>query len=191
MQFPFTAMKTPFYCLLWAAALLPASVAAQAPAQVATSPSERLKPLLFLEGQWKGQGWIMLGPGKRSEFNQTETVEQKLEGSIIAIEGRGTDTKDDKRVIHHAFATMAYDAPSGTYRMRAYKADGSYLDALATVNANGSVSWGFAMPKMGQVRFTMELNGKGQWHETGEFSPDGTKWFPNFEMTLDKVSKKG
>ena len=179
-------METISTCLLWAVALLPATVSAQ------TTPpaSEKLKPLPFLEGQWKGQGWIMLGPGKRSEFNQTETVEQKLEGSIMAIEGRGTDSKDDKRVIHHAFATMAFDAPSGTYRMRAYKADGGYIDALAVVNPNGSVSWGFDMPKMGKVRFTMELNGKGQWHETGEFSPDGTKWYPNFEMTLDKVGEK-
>lgn len=179
-------MKTFSTCLLWAAALLPATVSAQ----TAPVASEKIKPLLFLEGQWKGQGWIMLGPGKRSEFNQTETVERKLEGSIIAIEGRGTDSKDDKRVIHHAFATMAYDAPTGTYRMRAYKADGNYIDALATVNPNGSVSWGFDMPKMGKVRFTMELNAKGQWHETGEFSPDGAKWYPNFEMTLDKVAKK-
>ena len=29
---------------------------------------------------------------------------------------------------------------SGTYRMRAYKADGSYIDALAKLNDNGSVS---------------------------------------------------
>ncbi|MDB5233629.1 MAG: hypothetical protein JWR44_622 [Hymenobacter sp.] len=179
-------MKPIYTCLLWAGALLPATVSAQ----TAPSASDKIKPLLFLEGQWKGQGWIMLGPGKRSEFNQTESVERRLEGGILTIEGRGTDLQDAKRVIHHAFATMAYDAPSSTYRMRAYKADGSYIDALATVNANGSVSWGFDMPKMGKVRFTMELNAKGQWHETGEFSPDGTRWFPNFEMTLDKVARK-
>ena len=118
---------------------------------------------------------MMLGPGKRSEFNQTETVERKLEGSIIAIEGRGTDSKDANRVIHHAFATMAYDAPLGAHRMRAYKADGNYIDALTTVNPNGSVSGGFDMPKMGEVRFTMGLNAKGQWHEVGEVSPDGTR----------------
>ena len=132
----------------------------------------------------------MLGPGKRNEFNQTETVEQKLGGSIIAIEGRNTNAQDAKRAIHHAFATMAYDAPTATHRMRAYKADGNHINALATVNPNGSVSWGFDMPKMGKVRFTMELNAKGQWHETGEFSPDGTKWYPNVGMTLDKTGKK-
>ncbi|GAA4358972.1 hypothetical protein GCM10023185_25130 [Hymenobacter saemangeumensis] len=179
-------MKTLYTLLLTAGTLLPAV----GRAQTTPTAAERIKPLLFLEGQWKGRGWIMLGPGQRSEFNQTEKVEQKLGGSIIAIEGRGTDPNDDKRVIHHAFATMAYDAPSGTHRMRAYKADGSYIDALATVNPNGSVSWGFDMPKAGKVRFTMELNSKGQWHETGEFSPDGTKWFPNFEMTLDKVKSE-
>jgi hypothetical protein len=185
-------MKSLYTCLLWTATLLPAAVSAQTvPVAPTEKPGDKLKPLLFLEGQWKGRGWIVLGPGKRSEFNQTETVERKLEGSIITIEGRGTDMQDASRVIHHAFATMAFDKPSGTYRMRAYKADGSYIDALAKVNDNGSVSWGFEMPKMGQVRFTMELNAKGQWHETGEFSPDGTKWYQNFEMTLDKVAKKG
>ena len=158
-------------------------------AQTTPAASEKLKPLLFLEGQWKGLGWIMLGPGKRSEFNQTETVEHTPEGSLIAIEGRGTDKQDNSRVINHAFATMAQTKPGGTYRMRACKFDGSFIDALAKLNDNGSVSWGFEMPCMGQVRFTMELNAKGQGHEIGEFSPDGTKWFQNFEMTLDKVKK--
>ena len=97
--------KLPYSCLVGAATLLPVA----ATAQTTPAASEKLKPLLFLDGQWKGLGWIMLGPGKRSEFNQTETVERTLEGSLIAIEDRGTDKQDNSRVINHAFAAMAHD----------------------------------------------------------------------------------
>ncbi|MBG8555131.1 hypothetical protein [Hymenobacter guriensis] len=155
----------------------------------APTAAARLQPFLFLEGDWQGEGWIQLGPSKKSEFVQTETVRRKLGGSILTIEGLGVDKANPQRTIHNAFATIAYDAVSGTYRMRAYRADGAYTDALATLNADGSMTWGFEFPAAGKVRFTIRLNEQGQWHEKGEFSRDGAQWYQNFEMTLRKVSK--
>lgn len=178
--------------LLLALLGLPCFAAAQSPAAkpaaaAAPAADDKLKPLAFLAGKWQGEGWIMLGPGQKSFFVQTETVEPRLGGRILTIEGRGTDKANPQRVIHHAFATLAYDAPSGTYRMRAYKADGAYTDALATLNADGSMTWGFAIPNAGQVRFNIRQNAQGQWFETGEFSRDGQQWMQNFEMTLSRA----
>lgn len=176
-------------CFLVLAALLFAQLGfAQTPTPTA---SARLQPFLFLEGDWRGEGWIQMGPGKKSEFIQTETVRRKLDGSILTIEGLGVDKTNPTRTIHNAFATVAYDTPSGTYRMRAYKADGAYTDALATLNADGSMTWGFDYPGAGKVRFTIGLNSGGQWVERGEFSRDGVQWLQNFAMTLTKVSKPG
>ncbi len=42
-------------------------------------------------GTWTGSGWMMLGPGQRAEFNQTETVKKKLDGTLITIDGDGRD----------------------------------------------------------------------------------------------------
>ena len=49
-----------------------------------------------------------------------------------------------------------------------------------------TVQW--SIPTPGQnIRFTMNLNEKDQWLETGEFSPDGNKWMKFFEMKLQRV----
>ena len=159
-------------------------------AQPAAAPAPpKVQPFLFLEGDWQGAGWIQLGPGQRSEFNQTETVRRKLGGNLLTIEGLGLDKANPQRTIHNAFATVAFEAASNTFRMRAYRADGAYTDALATPAASGQgFVWGFDYPGPGKVRFTIGLDAKGQWHEVGEFSRDGTQWVQNFEMTLHRVA---
>ena len=38
------------------------------------------------------------------------------------------------------------------------------------------------------MKFTIRQNDKGQWYEMGEVSSDnGSTWFQNFEMLLNKV----
>ena len=156
-----------FALLAWAAQAQPATPTNAAPC---------VQPFLFLEGDWQGAGWTQLGPGARSEFNQTESVRRKLGGNLLTIEAMGLDKANAKRIIHNAFATMAFDAVSNTFRMRAYRADGAYTDALATPAADGkSFVWGFDYPGAGKVRCTIGLDAQGQWHEVGEFSRDGTQ----------------
>ena len=40
---------------------------------------DAIADVLFMEGVWKGTGWVMLGD-KKQEFNETETVTKKLNG---------------------------------------------------------------------------------------------------------------
>ncbi len=116
------------FCFLLIIGLL----ARTAGAQPATPAPPKVQPFLFLEGDWQGAGWIQLAPGQRSEFTQTETVRRKLGGNLLTIEGLGLDKANPQRTIHNAFATVAFDAATNTFRMRAYRADGAYTDALAT-----------------------------------------------------------
>ena len=70
--------------------------------------------------------------------------------------------------------------------MRAYRADGQFIDAWIKPG-EGGLTWSFDIPGMGTMRYTMRINEKGQWHEIGEMSRDsGTTWNQFFEMTLDK-----
>ena len=65
---------------------------------------------------------------QRSSFVQTEKVESKLNGLLLAIDGLGIDSKSDSlhpRTVHSAFAVFSYD--SGMFEMRAYRADGAYM----------------------------------------------------------------
>jgi hypothetical protein len=143
---------------------------------------ERVKAL---QGEWKGTGWIMLGPGQRSEFNQRETVSSKLNGLVVTIDGLGKDAKVADRTVHQAFAVISYDADKPAYRFSTYTADGRNLDAEATVGDNTLV-WGFSAP-YGKIRYTITF-GANEWHEVGERErPDapGT-WSKFFEMNLTK-----
>lgn len=148
---------------------------------------EKMKSLQFLAGDWEGDGWISFGPDQVHQFNQTEKVQYKLEGAILMIEGKGIDknsTPENQRIIHMAFAILNYDQHKQTYLIRAYKANGQYVDSDVKVGEN-SLVWGFEISQ-GKVKYIIKINEKGQWHEVGQFSRDGENWVKNFEMTLNK-----
>jgi hypothetical protein len=172
--------------LLIVALCVPTAAFPQAPDSVAAGA---LKRVAFLEGKWKGSGWVVLGPGKKETFNQTEDV--KRVGSLITIEGTGTPTDAGKTggaAVHRAFGVIFFDATEKKLKMHAYK-DGKFVAADVSFMPGGSFFWGFDLPDgRGKVRYIIRLNESKQWHEIGEFSSDGGQtWRQNFEMTLDKV----
>ena len=158
---------------------------AQAPSP--TAQLEEMKKINFLEGQWRGEGWIMLGPNHKETFKQSEVVQSKLGGVTILVEGLGKSTDGSERVVHNALAVISYDQQKKGYRFSAYKADGQAIDAEATFSKDALV-WGFK-DQRGATRFTIKLTEKGEWNEVGEFSPDGKNWFKFFEMTLQRIKQ--
>jgi hypothetical protein len=147
-----------------------------------------MKSLDFLAGRWKGEGWIALGPGRRAEFAVEETVQGRLGGLVVLIEGLGR-TKggaNDGAVSHNALATVAYDEAAGQFRFRAYQMEGRYVDSEARVG-DRSLEWGFDDARGGRVRFTIRVDDAGRWVEVGEYMRDATTWQKFFEMTLRRV----
>jgi len=74
--------------ILWIALLCISSVAALAQTP-ASGQRVEMKKLDWLVGHWKGTGWMQMGPQGRKEFTITETVEGKLDGLVLVIEGQG------------------------------------------------------------------------------------------------------
>lgn len=176
-------------CCIWVLTLTLSALAQAPPGGMASR--DEMKKIAFLIGKWKGEGTIMTGPGAKHSAIINEEISPKLDGLVLMIEGKGIDKNspsDAPRVVHHAFATLSYDASAKKFVMRAYLRDGRYVNADAALNDKGALVWGFELPGIGKVRYTIVVNAKGQWHEIGEFSRDGTTWMQNFEMTLDKVS---
>ena len=51
-----------------------------------------MKKLDWLVGHWKGTGWMQMGPQGRKEFTITETIQGKLDGLVLVIEGQGNSS---------------------------------------------------------------------------------------------------
>lgn len=51
--------------------------------------SEKMKPFTTWIGEWRGEGSMRPGPGPAQKSSVHETIQAKLEGSILLIEGIG------------------------------------------------------------------------------------------------------
>src|SRR5687768_13637908 len=131
----------------------PVAALAQTPA---SGQRAEMKKLDWLVGHWKGTGWMQVGPQGRKEFTQTETIQGKLDGLVLIIEGQGK-SKVDGSTVHTALAFVSYDAASKTFRWRAFTAEGRQTDTVAMVGDN-TLEWGLEIPHRGQMRYTIKLN---------------------------------
>lgn len=154
---------------------------AQAPNAVELKKTE-MKKLDKMAGQWKGSGWIQRGP-QRETFTGTETVQKKLDGLALLVEGKFANAEG--KVIHETLAVLSCDDKMSGYKFATYLANG--ITGLQDFKVVGDhYEWGFEIPSAGTVRYMIRID-YTSWLEVGEFSRDGKLWFQNFEMKLNKV----
>jgi len=157
-------------------------------AATATAADE-MKKLDWWLGEWSGEAWIQMGPGKPETILQTERVQAKAGGSVIVVDGLGRKKLENGAagdVVHEAFAVLTWDDAKKAYTFDAYTARQGHVAATLDLTGETSATWGFTTPQGGKIRYTINLTDKGQWHEIGEFSRDGAQWMKFFEMTLVK-----
>lgn len=167
--------------------------AASAVAQPPAPPNKaEMKKLDFLVGKWKGDATVMMGPKDTKTLTQTEDVQFKLNGTVLLVEGVGREKlpgKDGDAVLFNALGVISYDAAAKKHKIKAYRMEGQSVDADLTVTDKGFI-WGFKEPQRGfEVKYTMTLTPKGEWHEIGEYSLDGKTWTKIIEMTLTRVKE--
>src|SRR6185295_20388223 len=113
-------------------------------------------------------GWIDFGQGQR-RFTETESVQSKLGGQVLLIEGLGKTNVDGKETditVHNAIALVSYDEKTKTFRFNAHQAAGRSVDCEARVTES-TIEWGFADERAGTIRFTIKLTDSGKWFEIG------------------------
>lgn len=155
--------------------------AQQPPSHSVEAQREAMRKLEFLAGHWSGPVTIVRGPGEPLRLTQTETVQFKLDGLVLFIEGKSTGA--DGKAQFEALATIAYDEEAGKYRIRAYN-DGHYLDTELTVQPDG-FTWGFQSGPAHIVN-TMRLTPQGQWQETTEVTMGNSPPRRSVDMLLDR-----
>lgn len=140
-----------------------------------------VKKLESMVGKWQGSGWIM-HEGKRETFTGSETVQRKLDGLAILVEGKFANPEG--RVIHETLAVLSYNAKDSKYNFRTYLATGTSGEHELKLLPD-AFEWGFQIPA-GTIRYTIKT-ANDVWSEIGEFSKDGKSWIKFFEMNLNKV----
>lgn len=159
--------------------LLGLSATAQEVPDVAAQ-KEAMKKLSFLAGTWSGEGTVyqQKGPVK---LQQTESVQFKLDGLLLVVEGTGRNAAGD--VVFRALATVSYDDAARAYRFRSYN-EGRYLDTDLKVVDQG-FEWGYQAGPA-KMTFTMALTPKGEWSETGQVVIGGNPPRKTMEMVVRK-----
>jgi hypothetical protein len=180
-----TPMKTARKLTLSAGLTLVAIIGVFAAEQPTSKEIQRreMKKLDWFVGHWKGTGWIQMGPQGRHEFTQTETIEAKLDGLVLIIEGLGK-AKEDGSTVHTALAFVSYDPHANKFRWHAFTPEGQ-IDTEAKVGTD-TLEWTLQIPQRGRMRYLITRNEKGEWIEVGEMIQDDQKRHKFFEMTLRK-----
>ncbi len=125
-----------------------------------------MKKLAFLVGEWSGEASVLRGPGQFAELTQTESVQYKLEGLLLLIEGVGR-TKSDGKLSLQALALISFDDEAGAFRMRAFN-DGRWLETeVKLADAGKSISWGFTLGEF-KTATVLRINENGEWTEHAE-----------------------
>lgn len=152
---------------------------------------EKMKQFAFWEGRWQGEGSTQMGPGPAKKSTVDETLQFKLDGTVMLIEGIGkaTDPQTNQmQVVHHAMAILSYDPANNQYKFQTYLKDGRSTPALLNIIEENKYEWGFDVPN-GKIKYLITIDpAKKTWNEIGQFSNDnGTTWMKFFEMNLRKV----
>jgi hypothetical protein len=158
---------------------------AEAPPSTVPGQLKAMQACSFLAGKWAGEGWIGMDEGQRKRFHETESIDMKLGGLVLLIQGHGTD--DAGRTVHAALATLSFDMQDQQYHFRAHEDMGHYIDSTAQCR-DKVMTWSLPAGP-GKILYTIALNAKGQWHETGTFTVPGQPERPMFEMTLERASE--
>jgi hypothetical protein len=148
---------------------------------------EHLKPFSYLIGNWKGTATIQQRGGEPIKVNQEEKISWQLDSMLIQIEGIGKDPLTNKKTFH-AYGLIFYNATTQQVGMKSFTMDGRQADAYFKALTGNQFEWGFDIAdNRGKIKYTITISEKEKsWYEKGEFSQDGTKWFPIMSMNLVK-----
>jgi len=141
----------------------------------------------LMVGEWAGEGWIAMGPEGPKRFTSAETVESRLDGLVLIIEGVHESLEEANRgeIVHHAVAVLSWNDGEGVYDFRSHLATGRSGEFKGRFQ-DGAFVWGMEIPGR-TLRYTITIDDTDRWSEVGESSTDGTTWRKFFEMTLRRV----
>jgi hypothetical protein len=146
---------------------------------------EQMNKLSIMSGNWEGNSWTINQKGEKKEGTTVENISFKLDSTLLILEGLGKNESGE--IVHNAFAIISYNIQENKYLMKAYLSTGSATDAdFEVIAPNKSFTWWYKDGRGGTIKFTLEFE-ENSWHEKGEYSQNGEKWFEFFGMDLNRI----
>lgn len=149
---------------------------------------QEMQKLSYFVGKWKGEAIAKQRNGPDTKVAQEENIQYKLDNTLLLIEGTGRNPVNTSEIVFNALAIVTYDEAAKAFKFRSHLKDGSQTDAYFKIVGENHFEWGFDVPNNAKIRYYIELDPKAKtWNETGEYSPDGTTWYPFIELKLTKL----
>jgi len=160
------------------------SVLAQSPAP--ENHKQEMQKLAYMAGKWKGEASIRQPNGALIQVSQEEDIQFKLDGTILMVEGTGRN--EEGNVVFNAIGIISYNPDTKSFGMKSHLLDGKQTDAYFKIQTENNFEWGFTLANNARIRYNIIMNPQeNSWKEKGEYSPDGTTWYPFMEMNLTKL----
>ena len=173
--------------LTFAALSLSIALAGTAPAQPADPAAlkaeqvEKLKPLAWMDGVWRGDA-VTQTPSGEKRVTQTERIGPFLGGTVKVIEGRGYNP--DGTVGFNAFGTVVYNPAASKYEFHAFS-EGRAGVFKFEPTADGYI-WESPAGGPAIIRYTASFKDK-TWTEIGEYVSPGAPARQFFKMSLRRI----
>lgn len=149
---------------------------------------QEMQKLAYMAGKWSGEASMRRGNTPPVKVLQEENIQFKLDGTILLIEGTGRSTEAGNPIVFNALAVISYNQYTKQFNMKSHVMDGNSTEAYFKIVGENHFEWGFETPQKAKIRYDIVLNPSDKsWVEKGEYSPDGTTWYPFIEMKLTKV----
>lgn len=149
---------------------------------------QEMQKLAYMAGKWSGEANIRRGNTPPVKVLQEENVQFKLDGTILLIEGTGRSPEAGNPIVFNALAIISYNQHTKEFKMRSHVMDGNSMEAYFKIVGENHFEWGFETPQKAKIRYDIVLNPSDKsWIEKGEYSPDGSTWYPFIEMKLTKL----
>lgn len=152
------------------------------------SRQDAMKRFELWIGRWTGSGWSIDATGRRTEFDLSETVQPRVGGTVLLVEGQGTAKPGNGNIVvtHDGLSLFYYDEHTARYRWSGHELTAGTVDTEVTP-VPGGLQWSIRAGGSGAaVRFTIRFD-KNAWHEVGEAGADGKTWSKFMEMNLERV----
>lgn len=161
---------------------------AQAP-NAAETIKQEMKKIAYLEGQWKGEAVMKRGNTPPVKVLQEENVQFKLNGTILLVEGVGRSIESQNTIAFNALGIISYNPYTKQFAMKSHTMEGNQTEAYFKVLEENHFEWGFETPQKAKIKYDIVLNPTSKtWTEKGEYSQDGTTWYPFITLTLNKIN---